>query len=125
AVPSAFTVNGRTYAFTYTATTEAQREAGLMNTKITNTTTMLFAFPAPGTWTFWMYQTNASLDMIWLNGTGNSARVVYLVTSASPCYDASACTKYTPTADANYVIEAKAGFAASNDIAVGTAVELS
>jgi uncharacterized membrane protein (UPF0127 family) len=124
-VPSVFTVNGRTYAFTYTATTEAERETGLMNRKITNTTTMLFAFPAFGTWTFWMYDTNTSLDIIWLNATGDFAKVVYLVTSAAPCYNSSACARYTPAADANYVIEARAGFAAANGIAVGTAVELS
>ena len=82
-VPTSFSVNGRTHAFTYTATTQAEREAGLMNKKVTNTTTMLFAFPSFGIWSFWMYDTNTSLDMIWVNGT--SGRVVYLVTAAQPC----------------------------------------
>lgn len=123
-VPSSFTVNGKTYAFNFTATTQAEREAGLMNRKVTAATTMLFAFPSFGKWSFWMYDTNTSLDMIWLNATGGSARVVYLVTSAPSCYDSSACRVYTPASEANYVIEAKAGFAAANGVVVGTAVQL-
>ena len=121
-VPSSFSVNGRTYTVTYVATTQAEREAGLMNKVVTNTTTMLFAFPDFGAWQFWMYDTNTSLDMIWVNGS--SGRVVYVVAGAQPCFDSSRCAVYTPTASANYVIEAKAGFAAANGIAVGTVVSL-
>jgi uncharacterized membrane protein (UPF0127 family) len=123
-VPSGFTVNGRTYTFTYVATNQSERQTGLMNRKVTNTTTMLFAFPYPSTWTFWMYNTNTSLDMIWVNATVNPGRVVYVVASAQPCYNlfGLGCTKYTPTEPANYVIEAKAGFAAANDIANGTSI---
>ena len=123
--PSSFTVNGKTYAFTYVATTDAQRTAGLMDKSITNETTMLFAFPSFGTYSFWMYQTNTSLDMIWVNGTSGS--VVYLVTAAQPCLppsgDSGACTVYTPTAEADYVIEAKAGFAAANGVVLGTIIQ--
>ena len=119
-VPTSFTVNGKTYAFTYIATTQSERQEGLMNKEITNATTMLFAFPSFGQWPFWMLDTNTSLDMIWVNGT--SGRVAYVVTSAPPCFVSSSCATYTPTAPANYVIEAKAGFAAANGIAIGTTI---
>ena len=122
-VPSSFTVDGRTYKFSYTATTKAQWEAGLMNRAITNATTMLFAFPTSSLWTFWMYDTNASLDIIWLDASGGSAKVVYLVTSAPPCFDQTICARYAPSSSANFAIEAKAGFAAANGITVGTEVE--
>ncbi len=123
AVPSSFTVDGRTWFFNYTATTPAERAAGLMNKKVTNTTTMLFAFPGYGVWSFWMYDTNTSLDMIWLNVTGGTGRVVYVVTGAQPCFLlGDQCPKYTPTSAANFVIEAKAGFASTSDINVGTTV---
>lgn len=122
-VPSSFTMNGRTYNFTYTATTPGGWASGLMNKKITNTTIMLFAFSTTRAWTFWMYDTNASLDIIWLKATGDSARVVYLVAGAPPCYDANACARYTPSSGANYAIEAAAGFASANGVAAGTAVE--
>ncbi len=119
--PPTFTVNGRTYTFTYVATCEPQREAGLMNKKITSNTTMLFAFPTFGRWAFWMSDTNTSLDMIWVNATGNTGRVVSMVLGAQP-YSTS---DDTPTAPANYVIEAKAGFAAANGIQDGTAITFS
>jgi uncharacterized membrane protein (UPF0127 family) len=121
-VPSGFTVNGKSYTFTYLATTDAERQAGLMNRKVTNTTTELFAFPSFGKWPFWMYDTNTSLDMIWVNATGTLGRVVYVVPSAQPCFGV-VCKVYTPTAPANYVIEARAGFAASNGILVGTQIQ--
>jgi uncharacterized membrane protein (UPF0127 family) len=122
-VPSAFAVNGKTYAFTYTATDDAGRAAGLMNRQVTNTTTMLFVFPVMGTYGFWMSHTNASLDMIWINATGNTGRVVYLYADARPCD--SSCPTYYPSSPANYVIEAKAGFAAANGIEAGTQIQFS
>jgi uncharacterized membrane protein (UPF0127 family) len=119
--PTSFTVNGRTYVFTYVASCEPQREAGLMNRKVTNSTTMLFAFPTFGKWAFWMSDTNTSLDMIWVNATGGTGRVVSLALGTTPF----STDNDTPTALANYVIEAKAGFAAANGIQDGTAVEFS
>jgi len=123
-VPSGFSVNGRTFAFTYVATTQQEREAGLMNRKVTNTTTMLFAFPYSSNWAFWMYDTNTSLDMIWITATGDSGRVVYLVAGAQPCFNSFGygCATYTPSKPANYLIEAKAGFAAANGITTGATV---
>jgi len=123
AVPAQFTVNGRSFTFTYVATTPQERAEGLMNKKVTNVTTELFAFPSSGQWQFWMYDTNTSLDMMWVNTVGGSGHVVYLVTAAQPCYDSSACAVFTPTAPANYVIEAKAGFAAANGITDGTTIQ--
>jgi uncharacterized membrane protein (UPF0127 family) len=122
-VPSTFTVNGRTYVFNYTATDNVQREAGLMNKKVTNTTTMLFAFPKMGTYLFWMYDTNTSLDMIWVNATGSTGRVVYVYAGAQPCYSQFSCPTYGPSSQVNYVIEARAGFAKTNGIEAGTQVQ--
>lgn len=126
-VPSTFVVNGKTYVFTYTATDDAQRAAGLMNKKVTSTTTMLFVFPAVGTYQFWMHDTNASLDMIWINATGNTGRVVYVYADAQPC--SLSCPNYPTSSSANYaansMIEAKAGFAEANGIEAGTQVQFS
>jgi hypothetical protein len=122
-VPSTFTVNGKSHAFTYTATDDAQRAAGLMNKQVTNATTMLFVFPAMGTYGFWMSNTNTSLDMIWINATGNIGRVVYVHADARPCV--SFCPTYYPSSPANYVIEARAGFAVTNGIEVGTQIQFS
>jgi uncharacterized membrane protein (UPF0127 family) len=125
-VPSKFTVNGRTYTFTYVAITEAEREHGLMNTSVTDSTTMLFAFPSSQTWQFYMYDTNTSLDMIWISATGFAGKVVYVAADAQPCYLApDKCPRFTPTGPANYVIEGKAGFAAANNVTSGVTIQFS
>jgi uncharacterized membrane protein (UPF0127 family) len=122
-VPSHFTVNGKTFAITYVAINESERQAGLMNRKVTNTTTMLFVFPSAGIYPFWMHNVNSSLDIMWLNVTGSAGRVVYLVTNVPGCSLALGCPNYTPTSAANYVIEAKGGFAEANTVIVGTNVQ--
>jgi len=123
-VPSMFTVDGKTYAFTYTAINNAQRAAGLMNKRVTNTTTMLFAFPSMGVYQFWMKDTNTSLDIIWISATGNNGTVVYVYSGAQPCYSLF-CSNYGSSAPANYVIEARTGFAKANDIKAGTQIQFS
>ncbi len=122
-VPTHFSVNGKSFVITYVATTHVQRESGLMNRKVTNTTTMLFVFPSPGAYQFWMYDTNTSLDIIWVNVANDTGLVVGLVKGAQPCYDSFACSRYGPTSPANYVIEARAGFAATNGIDTGSVIQ--
>lgn len=121
-VPSKFTVNGKTFSITYVATNETEWEAGLMNKKVTNTTTMLFIFPRAEAYPFWMYHVNSSLDIIWLNATGNQGKVVYVAANVPGCFLPVGCPDYTPSSAANYVIEALGGFSSENGISVGTTV---
>jgi uncharacterized membrane protein (UPF0127 family) len=118
--PSRFTVNGRTFGITYIAADQASRQAGLMNRKITNATTMLFVFPSPGTYSFWMSGVNSTLDIIWLNVTGDSGTVVYVVRNAPGCNSSVACPVFQPSSPANWVIEAKGGFSEANGVNIGT-----
>jgi len=124
-VPSKFTVNGKTFDFTYVATNETEWEAGLMNKKVTSNTTMLFVFPSSAVYPFWMYHVNSSLDIIWLDVTGNEGHVVYLAASVPGCFLPIGCPNYTPTSAANYVIEAQGGFSSVNGIGVGTQIRFS
>jgi uncharacterized membrane protein (UPF0127 family) len=123
--PTRFTVNGRTFDITYVATNETEWEAGLMNKKITNTTTMLFIFPRLAVYPFWMYHVNSSLDIIWLNVTGNEGNVVYIAADVPGCSLPIGCPNYTPTSNANYVIEAAGGFSVANGIGTGTTIRFS
>ncbi len=123
AVPSMFSVNGKTFAITSVATDPAERVAGLMNTKVTSTTIMLFVFPSAGVYGFWMLDTNTSLDMIWVSASGGSGHVVYVHADGQPCYNQLTCPTYTPSSPANFVFEAEAGFAQANGIQVGMAVQ--
>jgi len=121
--PSRFTVNGRTFSITYIAADQGSRQAGLMNKKITNSTTMLFVFPSPGTYSFWMSHVNSTLDIIWLNVTGDAGTVVYVVRDAPGCNSSVVCPIYQPPSPANWVIEAKGGFSVAYGVDVGTSFE--
>jgi hypothetical protein len=128
-LPNSFTVYGKSFNFTYFATTEQQRETGLMNKTVTNSTFMLFVFPNKSIYSFWMYNTHYNLDMIWLNSSsvqnnGIITKIVHIQENATPCFDSSLCAVYTPSNVSNYVIEAKAGFIKSHNITIGTAIIL-
>ncbi len=123
---TSFSVGGKTFHLTYVATNQTELSKGLMGVKVTEGTTELFVFPTAGYYSFWMYGVNSSLDIMWVDAPsgGNSGSFVYLALDSPPCHVSFACTNYAPTARANYVIEAKAGFAAANGITVGTPVAL-
>jgi uncharacterized membrane protein (UPF0127 family) len=119
-----FSVGSKTFKFTYLATNQSMLRKGLMNTKVTSDTTMLFVFPSAGYYSFWMSGVNSSLDIIWVDAAAGSnvGRVVYLAPDLPTCTVSVFCQSYQPTARANFVIEAKAGFAAANGINIGTTV---
>ncbi len=119
---SSFAVNGKEFKLTYLATNQTEWTKGLMDVKITKTTTELFVFPSSNYWAFWMFGVNSSLDMIWVNATGSVGHVVYLVSSAPGCNNQYTCATYSPSSEANMVIEATGGFAAANGIVVGSTV---
>jgi uncharacterized membrane protein (UPF0127 family) len=123
---TSFSVGGKTFELTYLATNQSELAKGLMGVKVTDTTTELFVFPAAGYYSFWMFGVNSSLDIMWLDTLpgASSGSFVYLALAAPPCHISVVCTSYQPTARANFVIEAKAGFAAANGIKVGTPVTL-
>jgi len=119
-----FSVGGKTFPLTYLATNQSMLDKGLMGTKVTDSTTMLFVFPDPGYYSFWMFGVNSSLDMIWVDASAgsNAGKVVYLALDAPPCHVSVVCTRYQPTSRADFVIEAKGGFAAANGVDVGSTV---
>ena len=123
-IPSRFSFNNHTYAFTYVAANLSEQESGLMNKTVTNSTFELFVFPQSGIYPFWMKDTNYALDIIWVNGT----KVTYIA-NATPCSsyspDQSNCTVYNTYNQgyyANYVIETKAGFVNQTGLKVGDTI---
>jgi uncharacterized membrane protein (UPF0127 family) len=121
--PSRFTVNGHSFNLTYVATDEHSREVGLMNREITNATTMLFVFPSPGYYPFWMSGVNSSLDILWLNMSGETGHVVYIASNAPPCKPSFACPNYTPSEPAIWVLEVQGGFSDAHGITIGSLIE--
>jgi len=78
---------------------------------------MLFLFPQPGNYGFWMKDTKFPLDMVWLN---QSKQVVYLKTDAQP---SSYPKTYTNSQPASYVLELNAGSVAKQAISLGKTLD--
>ena len=75
---------------------------------------MLFVFPTPGSYSFWMKDMRFSLDMVWV---GADKRVKGITTNISPAtYPAT----FSPPEYISYVLEVNAGAAHSYGIATGT-----
>ncbi len=123
---TSFTFNNVTYKFTSVAMTIQQQEKGLMNASVTNSTFELFVFHNVSVYPFWMKDTYSPLDIIWINGT-----TVTFIAHAMPCswysMNQTSCVVYNNYSQghyANYVIEARAGFANRTGLHVGSKVIL-
>ena len=97
------------------ATTPAARELGLGGrASIARDFGMLFIFPTPDRYSFWMKDTLVPLDIFWLSDQG---QVVFmeenLATSTYP-------TVFYPPVPVRYVLETAAGFGQAHGIATGT-----
>lgn len=72
---------------------------------------MLFVFPEPQHWTFWMKNTSIPLDIIWLD---RNKKVVHVERNVPACHRSDdGCPQYQPTEEAMYVLEVAAGMAAA------------
>lgn len=101
-----------------TATTEPERERGLMSrTSLPSHTGMLFVFDDDVPISFWMKDTLVSLDMIFVAGDGTVRRVFARVPIVAP--DTPDARIPLETARARYVIELAAGEAEADGIAPG------
>jgi uncharacterized membrane protein (UPF0127 family) len=78
---------------------------------------MLFVFPGPALRTFWMRNTPASLDLLFLSP---DLRLVALIQRAEPMSDRI----LRPDAPAQYVLEVPGGFAERQGIALGTKMRI-
>ncbi len=99
------------------AQTGAQRERGLMyRTELPADAGMLFIFPAPLHATFWMHNTQVSLDMVF---AAPDRRIIGIVPDAEPYSDA----QLSVAGDSQYVLEVNAGFCKKHGINVGDRLE--
>lgn len=67
---------------------------------------MLFIFPKPDYYRFWMPDMNFPLDIIWING----GKVVDIHENVSNIFDPANPKIYSPKVPARYVLEVNAGF---------------
>jgi uncharacterized protein len=92
------------------ADTTEKRARGLMfRQSLAQDRGMLFIFPEPQQWTFWMKNTKIPLDIIWMD---QSKRIVYIERNVPGCSRSDdGCPQYQPIYDALYVLEVAAGMA--------------
>lgn len=101
------------------ADTPAEREQGLSDRSSMRTDHgMLFVFPKPYTYTFWMPRMHFDLDVIWLQGS----RVVDVVRLPAPQTSSETPARHTPVEPADRVLELVAGQAAVYGLSAGASV---
>ena len=96
--------------FAEIADTPSKRVHGLMfRTTMAPDRGMLFAFPEVGDWTFWMKNTKMSLDILWMDASGE---VVHIEPNVPICTRTDeGCPRYHSLKKSLYVLELKAGMA--------------
>lgn len=90
------------------ADTSEKRARGLMFRKsLAGDRGMLFIFPEPQPWTFWMKNTRIALDIVWID---RHKKVVHVERNVPGCTRSDdGCPHYQPNDDALYVLELAAG----------------
>ena len=109
---------GQTVLAVELATTTPAIQKGLSGrTSLGPQSGMLFVFPKPAIYRFWMPDMHFPLDIIWIN----NGKVVDISENVSNEFDLAHPRFYVPSQPAQYVLEVNAGFAASEHIRVGDA----
>jgi len=68
---------------------------------------MLFTFPEPQHWTFWMKNMRLALDIIWMD---RDKKIVHVEGNVPACNRSDdGCPQYQPNENALYVLELAAG----------------
>ncbi len=104
------------------ADTTEKRAKGLMfRESLAKDRGMLFTFPEPQHWTFWMKNTRIPLDIIWMDGTKTVVHVERNVPGCSRTDES--CPQYQPGQAAMYVLEVAAGVADSLSLQRGVKLQ--
>jgi len=82
---------------------------------------LLFIFPSPYRYRFWMPDMNFPIDILWLD----QDKIVDITKEATNIFDPLNPVFYQPNEPALYVLEVNAGFAESHQLKIGDSVEFS
>jgi uncharacterized membrane protein (UPF0127 family) len=110
---------GKTTVDAAVADTEALRTQGLSGSAmLPDGHGMLFVFPKPGLYSFWMKDMQYPIDMIWIT---SDKKVSYIENHATPDSYPQTFVSDVPS---QYVVEVPDGFAKAHDVRVGDEVAL-
>jgi len=100
---------------------DAQTQGMMFRTNLRPNEGMLFPFEEMAPRAFWMFQTQVSLDIIWLD---DNKRIVEISANSPPCNTVpDDCPTYGGSAHSTYVLELAAGQAAAHNLTVGSQLE--
>lgn len=103
------------------ADTPELRSRGLMfQEELAENQAMLFVFPEPGIYKFWMKNTLIPLDIVWLDP---EKEVIFIEHNAEPCFEEE-CPFFGPQIESKYVLEIKGGLAEKINIEIGDKVNI-
>jgi len=105
------------------AADDPTREQGLMfRDTLPEDRGMIFLFPAPGVYPFWMKNTLIPLDMYWID---DGRRVVTVASDVPPC-KADPCPSYPASGPgaARFVLETAAGVAKKHHVEAGSVLRI-
>jgi uncharacterized membrane protein (UPF0127 family) len=80
---------------------------------------MLFIYDHEQPLPFWMHGMLIPIDIIWLD---KNCRVVHIEENVPPCSQEGTCPTYTPSVDAQYVLETAAGFSTRHQVIVNKTI---
>lgn len=101
------------------ATTSTQVQKGLSGRLVLEKDSgMLFIFPKPHLYKFWMPDMHFPVDIIWIN----EGRVVDIDREISNIFDPALPIFYTPSSPSQYVLEVNAGYSTAKNIEVGSPI---
>lgn len=106
------------------AETDSKRKKGLGERESLATDSgMLFIFPQPGIYQFWMKGLKFPLDLIWIKD-GAVADIIKNAQDPQPGQSDETLPVYAPTQPVDQVLEVNAGFVDAHGIKVGERVEI-
>ncbi len=109
-------IGGQVLNIDLALTSEIQERGLSGRTELKENEGMLFVFPQPGQYAFWMKDMNFPLDIIWI---GEDLKVVYIQKNALP---ESYPESFSPGKNAKYVLEVSTNFADKNNLKEGDSV---
>ncbi|OGD98215.1 hypothetical protein A3A49_00050 [Candidatus Curtissbacteria bacterium RIFCSPLOWO2_01_FULL_38_11b] len=86
---------------------------------------LLFVFDTPAKYAFWMKDMKFPIDIIWIDGSpAGEKKIVDIAENATvePGKNDEELKRYTPRADALYVLEINAGLVKHNNLQIGDVV---
>lgn len=106
---------------TYTmqvARTALARERGLSKTNRIPHDGMIFLFPKPGIYSFWMKDMNYPIDIIWID------KNFQIIEIKENIYPGTYPQVFTPQKESLYVLETQAGFVEEHNIKINDTIKL-